>query len=291
MVRGGAAYLFYGEEDFLKKEASEKIISSCLNSETRKLNYDVYSAKDNYADILTSLKSLPFLSDKRVILVRDVETFPEFRKKELLESLKKISNHLCIIFHTKKPVLSDGFLKDISTHAETTAFKKLDTKDVRFWIQKRLSIYKKGITRDALGLITELKGDCGLTVLSGELDKLVAYKGEAMTITKEDVFNLIGRSVNKRVFDLVKAIRFKDKESALSLLKELLSDNRKGIPEILGLIGWNFRNRWSKEGRRKNTNEFKEGLKLLLEADRSVKIGRAKAEFILEQLVIRLCSA
>ncbi|NQT07106.1 MAG: hypothetical protein HQ575_06155, partial [Candidatus Omnitrophica bacterium] len=108
MVRGGAAYLFYGEEDFLKKEASEKIISSCLNSETRKLNYDVYSAKDNYADILTSLKSLPFLSDKRVILVRDVETFPEFRKKELLESLKKISNHLCIIFHTKKPVLSDG---------------------------------------------------------------------------------------------------------------------------------------------------------------------------------------
>ena len=171
-------YLFCGDEDFLKEEASKEIISKHLPPQSYGLNCDIYNAKDNYKDIFDTLNTLPFLSETRIVIIKNVECLPEPQKKSLLVYLKNSHKHICLIMESKQAPLNDKFIKSLSHYARVYSFKRLKRYEVRNWIYKRLNQYKKGITRGAADLLLELKGTENLAIIAKELEKLVTYKGE-----------------------------------------------------------------------------------------------------------------
>ena len=57
-------YLFCGDEDFLKEEASKGIISRHLPPQSYGLNCDIYNAKDNYKDICYNIFHKVFLLER-----------------------------------------------------------------------------------------------------------------------------------------------------------------------------------------------------------------------------------
>ncbi|MDD5005082.1 MAG: hypothetical protein PHS93_01085 [Candidatus Omnitrophica bacterium] len=85
------------------------------------------------------------------------------------------------------------------------------------------------------------------------------------------------------VFDLTEAIVARKTASALSILKTLLN-NRENPESILGALFW----QWEKMKDRINLENFRQGLKLLLETDIRIKTGKLKEELALELVVIRL---
>ena len=81
------AYLFLGEEDFLKEDAVEKLISRYLNSQTKDLNYNVYYAKDknfNVKEMLDTLNTEPFLSKKRLVVLHHADSLSASDKESVL---------------------------------------------------------------------------------------------------------------------------------------------------------------------------------------------------------------
>jgi DNA polymerase-3 subunit delta len=319
MVRGEEdAYLFCGQDSFSREEAQKRLISRLLPSGPSALSYDIYNSKNYSAEIFKTLNTLPFISDRRVVVIKDIEGLPEPRKKPFLAYLESSHKHIFLVMQSDKDTFENKFLKSISTRAKTEIFKRPTLSEIKYWIHDRLRRQKKAITKDALDLIIELKGRESLAVLSGELEKLLIYKGGDKIIKQEDVIKLVGKSAVKRAFALVDAISCKDRDSALLLVHELSSGGRKAIPEMLGLMGWQLRRIWKAKiilakGRDKHrlsselnikafsmerflsqvdrfpTDELKRDFKLLVEADRDIKRSRNRPDFILEELVVGLC--
>ncbi len=289
MVRDeGGVYLFCGQEDFLKKEAEDKIVSTLLGSGSKDLNREIYNARDDCRDIFDGLNTQSLLSDRKIIIIRDVENLPDSKREPFLNYLKNLPKHILLILTSRRIAPEDRFIKAISGYARTSIFNRLNRGRLKHWIYNRLRQEERSITKGALELLMELKGTDDLATLSKELDKLVTYKGHEKTITDEDVIGLVGKSVTRRVFDLAEAIGFKDRDSAMLILRELLSGKKSGMPEIIGLMGWQLRRMWRRKGRF-NTEGLKKSLKLLVETDRSIKRGHSKPEFALEQLIVELC--
>ncbi len=310
------AYLFCGEEEFLKEEAAKKTISSLLQDSSRELDYDTYNAKDQSKEIFGAINTPPFLSKKRVVVIRDIEDLPEREKPRFIEYLKSSQETTSLILLSRQKSPETRFLKDILDHAKSFVLKKPRFNEMKEWIQDRLKACGKSMHADALELLLELKRSEGLAGLSNELEKLIIYKGDEKLIRREDVTKLVGKGTEKRVFDLIDAISMKDAGSALSVVREIASIKRQ-VPEVLGLIGWQLRRIWKarvlldqkidrssiaaelnirsfsvnkffRQVERFDRDGLKKGFKLLVWADHRLKRGKATAETILEGLILRL---
>lgn len=309
-------YLFYGGEHFLKEQALKEVSPPPSGG----LDHEVYDAKQDYDRISDALGSLPFLSDKRTVVIKDIERLPESKKDSFLGYLKKPPGYIRLILLSAQPDLEDAFLRSISRYANTRSFRKPDKRELKNWIYKKLRQEGKAIERGALELFLELKGNDNLAVISNELAKLVAYKGKAGTIEREDVAKLVGRSIAKRVFDLVDAIGAKDKKTALSLMRDFSSGTRREFPELLGVMGWQFRkilktkilltekkdkhsitrqlnvsgfkiDKFINQAGRFEEARLKEILSLIVETDHRIKRGHSNPQFLLERLITELCGA
>lgn len=316
----GEVYLFCGENLFLKEEAKKKLILDLVPSGFGGFNYETYDAGDDYHKISNAVNTLPFLTAKKVVVIKNIENLPDAKRTSFLECLKNPNKFTYLILDTEKNETSDKFLKTITKHARTSVFKKATYRQAKDWIQRRLRRDNKNIEKEALELFLELVGYEDLCSLSNESEKLVLYKSGGRTITYEDVESIIGKTSVKTVFDLVDAVGFKNKDLALKLAREFSATSKRRIPEMTGLISWQLRRIWkakallargisikqvcaelriasfsiekfSSQIERFSIDELKGAFKLLISADRDIKTGRDRPEFILERLIVQLCGA
>jgi len=297
-----SVYLLSGEENFLKDEFIKGVKNRLLDKSHIKLNFTSFSAKDSgIEDILIVSKTLPLLGKKRVVVIRNVDKLSERGKASLLSFVKKPAETTCLILESRKPYTANEFLKSLSRHAILIKAQPLKYGALDRWIKQRASTFKKVITNDAVGLLKELAGD-NLELLSREIEKIISFIEKKNQITAEDVEEVVGRSIKEDVFILVDYISAKDASKALLLCKRLLEQGKKAH-EIIGLIGWYFRKILlakvvpAQRGRKESfklpnnfrANELRGKLKLLFDADRALKTGSSKPEFILDVLINRLC--
>lgn len=279
-------YLFCGEDKFLKDEATRAILSKSCGKIPSPV-YDAYSAKEQDTDIFEALNSPPFLSDRRIIIIRDIECLSETRQGLFLAYLKRPPAHIMLILWTILSPSGNNFIKNVSGYANTTQFNKPDRKRVTDWIHARLSRRKKGITKKGLDLLIELKGIDDLGLLNSEIDKLISYIGASGTITEEDVSELVGKDARGKVSDIIDALSRKDADAAISIAREISAD-RKSLPQITGFLGWHLRRIYKTQPRRVKIDAIKKGFKIILDADRRIKAGEPKPESLLEQVILRL---
>jgi len=320
MVRSNErCHLFCGDNNLFRIESRNAIKEKNLPPGSKETNYDIYDAADDVAAIFVTINTPPFLTGKKVVVIKNIDGLPEPRRKAFIAYLDKIPEYMCLILETGKGASGNKFISSIAQRAKTTAFKKLKGYEAKDWAKRRLAGYKKSITNEALDLLLELKGSEDMAALSGEIEKLAIYKDKAERIEEADVAKLVGKSVTKGAFDLVDAISARNKSAAISITRDLTREgSKKSVPEIMGVMGWQLRRVWkakmlmakrhdadaiSSELRisrfsrdrffaqveRLGEEEIKNDFRLLVEADRMVKSGRGKPEFVLEELVLRLC--
>lgn len=311
-------YLFCGEEDFLKDEKQSRVISQILEGRPALLNCDRHDAKDGAGDIFASLDTLPFLADRKVVVVDNIECLPETKKKTFLKYLKGPLKDVYLVLRTRQSPPKDKFIRAVSGLSKTFTFEPLKQWEAGAWIKKRLSERNMSFTDEALELILELKGGRDLPALSTELEKLITYKGRKKVVTEDDVSALVGKSLAKSAFRLVDAIASRNKESSLLILHDIISGSKKEAVELMGLIGWQFRKIWrAKElltgGEKPRSvavmlriksnsvqkfldqvnsfkdSEIKEAFRLIAETDRRIKTGKQSPGYALEELIIALC--
>lgn len=288
--KGGSVYLLAGEEDFLKDEFINNAKNKFLDDSNKELNFSSFSAKDTkIEDILSVAKTSPFIGKKRIVVIKDLDRLSQKGRDSLLSFLKAGQDSTCLILESVNSPSANRFLSAVSRYAtiiraQTPQYGALDR-----WIRQRVSFFNKGINKEAIGLLKELTGG-KLDSLSGELEKIVSFIENRPEITVEDVEKVVGRNLKEDVFILVDYINTKDISRAVLLCKRLLQQGKK-TTEIIGLMGWNFR-KLLLANRQDNlkTEEFRKKLKLLFTADRAIKTGSSKPEFILDVLISRLCT-
>lgn len=237
-------YLFFGEETYLIREYEAALRKAILPDGAEMMNEDSFEEKRaTAAAIMDAAETLPFLNDKRLVIVRNSAFFQKGGRKEEGEKLKAFLSNLpetvCLLFIEEKVEKNNALYKAVVKNGQAVEFKKQAEKDLGTWIKQRCKANGMQMSDGVLNLFLQTV-DHDMENLDGELQKLIAYKGEKAEIRAEDIRAVCTVSLGARVFDLVKAVAEKHPERAVQIYRTLLS-MKESPYMVLSLITRQFR--------------------------------------------------
>lgn len=222
-IKRGAlgAYIFFGEEDYLKSYYRDEIYKSIMEEGLEAFNYfsisfspAVQTKEEALSRLADAVQAFPMMQDKKLIVASDL-TIASL-SKDLLESLFKTlklantsDDTVCILYCRADELETDYKF-------ETSAlYKKLAScsKPVKFDLQPRgklIAWAKRHFARDTILISDEAAGTlvdlCAgrMTPLSFEIEKLICYAkyvkgGEPPRIDEEDVMKIAVPSAQDEV--------------------------------------------------------------------------------------------
>ncbi|MCL2753860.1 MAG: DNA polymerase III subunit delta [Defluviitaleaceae bacterium] len=238
-------YLFYGTESFLIGHWQKRLLEALMpNADFSggSLNFETMDGKTPAPIIINSAETLPFMSERRVILLRDTGLFESGRKDDseaIAEYIKDIPETTVIIFVESKVdkrgklfkrVKDAGFVLEAATPQES---------ELAEWATKLCAARGKNLARGAaFHLIRSTKAD--MQHLYNELEKLVSYVGDTTEITVDDVDTLCAKSLDVVIFDLTKALAVGDARTATGIYHGLIAMKESPLM-VLSMIARQFR--------------------------------------------------
>ena len=221
-----------------------------LNNEISKIikDNDFTNAVINTYDIeetllenaLEDLDTYNFLSEKKVIIIKNIESIKEdLFEKDIEHLFKYIDNpnqDNLLIITSKKLDSRLKFSKKLKTKCKISKIEA----NPKVFIKQQLKNYK--ITQDTINLLEEYcLGD--MTKIYNECEKLKNYKIEDKTITKEDIIELVMKKLGDSkdlVFSFTRSLAERDRKASLKKYKELLTYNIEPL-SFIGLLAGQIR--------------------------------------------------
>ena len=259
-------YLFHGDDEFTAREQVKKL------REAGKFEYnqDTYNgAETDLTTITTTIDTLPFLTEQRLVLV---EGLPKRKRGEGSESAAKpapeteatakggkgkkskkskataltragfekaLAEHVSSMPDTTVLIVlvdevidaANPLVKAAEKHGKVVQSTLPKGAALENWITKRARSDGVKISPEASALLANFIGN-HLRLLSNEIDKLASYVGEGKTINADDVRKLSAQVQEARIFDLTDALAQRNRKQALNILHDLLSDGEPPIKLI-----------------------------------------------------------
>lgn len=233
-------YFFHGDETYLIDEITELLIGQTLNDSTRSFNYDVIDEADA-KDVVSLVTAFPLGSEKRVVIVKDLEKIEE--RDLLIPLFEKPVDTTVFILQTKKPDLRTKVYRALQQSAVVVVFKPLFENEIVPWIKSYVKKTGIDISDEASGLLQSLVGR-SLRELSNEIEKLLLYIGNKKKIDVNDVNAVAGMSRTYNYFELRKFISNKDLSNTLKVLQGMLDAGEAPI-KIVAILTKYFMNIWA----------------------------------------------
>ena len=259
---------------------------------------------------------MPFLTEKRVVLVKRADDFVS-DNRQLLEK------------YFDNPCPTGILILTVTTWpSQTRLAKKLPkagrlisvTQPKPWQLPSRLIKYasdahSKNFAKNAAEFLVELAGD-DLTRLYSEVDKLALFAHTDETITLKHVESLVGHNRLFNVFTVIDAVISGNVAQAVARLRNMFAEDKSAEYTVIGAFAFHFRRMfnakvllekgvnvseiatrlriWSnREGffaqlRKITLKQIGANLQRLAEIDYAIKTGRTKAKIAVEQLVLKL---
>ena len=313
-------YLFFGDEQYLVQEAVDLITEKTVDAAARDFNLAaVYCKATPAAEIVNLCQTLPFLSERRLVIAREFEAFKAADLDVLTAYLADPSPSTCLVLiadqsrYEKKSVVSA-----VEAHgAAVRCFALLD-RDMVPWIESWVRARGRTIARDAAQYIWQILGN-DLQTIGNELQKVMISAKERTALTLEDARSVVGDFREYTSFDLADAVGKKDRERAFLILARLIQEGEQPVG-LLASLAWNFRRlmraksleaggigyeeikrklgvifhqsaSFQAQMRSYTGEELRTVFAVLLRADRSLKSGGLSGRLVLERTILRLCGA
>ncbi len=210
-IKKGAlgAYIFYGDEDYLKNYYRTQIYKSIMEEGMETFNYfqisfspAVMTKEDAASRLADAIGAVPMMQDKKLIVVSDLA--PASLPKDLFDSLcaslkaANESDDTVLILYCRADEIevdykldSSPFFKKLSASAKTVKFELQTRGKLISWVKRHFAGELIRISDEAAGLLTDMC-TCRMTPLSFEIDKLICYakyvkKDESPFIDEDDV--------------------------------------------------------------------------------------------------------
>ena len=217
-IKKGAvgAYVFFGEEDYLKNHYRTEIYKAVMEEGMEAFNYfpisfspAVMTKEDALSRLSDAILAMPMLQDKKLISITDLApaALPKEHFESLCSSLKAANDSddtVLILYCRADEIENDykletsAFFKKLSASAKTVKFDLQTRGKLVSWVKRHFSREIIRISDEAAGLLTDM---CAgrMTPLSFEIDKLICYAkyvkgGESLFIDENDVKKIASQS-------------------------------------------------------------------------------------------------
>ncbi len=173
-------------------------------------------------EVFGSIRSLPFLGQKRMVIVRDLIANTKKPDMGVWEKgfLNAPDSTIVVFWETlepkeleKKPLFV-ALKKAADVHAYP--FPELESAQLQRWVADRVKVRGGSVSPSALGVLCERVGG-DLWAMDHEISKLVAYASGG-EISRIMVDELVPVSFEEKIFELMDAISQKRKADAIQML-------------------------------------------------------------------------
>lgn len=239
----GKCYLIYGEDPFRRKLYEGRFKNKIVDESAQMMNVSVFNdAKTTAGQVIEAAETLPFLNDRRFILVKDCGFLSEGKKAEselLAEYISDVPETACILFSEEKADKRLKLYKAIVKAGICEEIKPFDEKALIDLISRKLEKNGIKIARSLCAYMVRNSGE-NIELLSADTDKLIAYLDGKNKVTAEDIDAVCSKISEVKVFDMVSAMISGDSERALEIYRNLLNLNESPFM-VLSLISRQFR--------------------------------------------------
>lgn len=310
-------YLFYGEEEFLKRFYVDKLRKAIIPDESDTMNYQLLQTNIDEDDIINACETLPFMSDKRLIAVKNSGFFANAKNinsDRFNNYFSDFPDTSTIIFIEEKVDKRNKLYKQLKKMGYVVSFDSISEKDLIKWIMQCFKKEKKQIDYNTAAFLIHTVGS-NMENITREVEKLSSYKLDEDIITKEDVENICIKAIEVKIFELLDALCMKNLAKALGLYESLLTTNEPPM-RILFMITRQFRliykvklmlkdnantaaignqiglrgfvvNNLIKQSKYFSLEVLKQALEDCLNADISIKTGKMDGKLALEMILVK----
>ena len=236
-----AVYLLYGEESYMLRHYSKLFTDRLL--EDSMMNRDFFEGKElSVASVMDAANTLPFLSERRLVYVKDSQLLAAGRKDDteaLTKYLPDIPESTIMIFIEQTIDKRNRLYKQIASLGRAVECKIPGEAELIKWL---INIFKKKgkeITAQTARILLETVPK-GMDAVYAEADKLGDYVGERSLITAEDIQAVCTKSLEARIFDLVADLCSGRTEKALIQYHNMLAAKEQPLM-MLAMIARQFR--------------------------------------------------
>ncbi len=219
------AYLFYGEEDFLKDYYSARIVDLCTQEGPKEFNYmKVNSDKLDNDAITEFIVSMPFMADKKVLMLKNSGIFAKANdatKKFWTETLDTLPDYMVVVFCESNIDKRSALYKAISKNHTVEEFPLSKEADLINWFARILKQHGKSMTKDDICFVIENVGR-NMYLLKSEAEKLVSFTADKdELISHDNVEACICKSLEGKVFDLIDNITNGNRSKVIDGIRDL----------------------------------------------------------------------
>lgn len=243
-------YLLVGTDQYLTQLFKDELIKAVLPNEEDQFNLVNFSLDEQpLSNALAEAISFPFFGDKKVIWVNESLFLTSDKKaaledssaQELLDYLAQPVDTSVIVFSLNKEKADERkkIVKQLKKQAEVISTAPLNEKEMRTYIQQYLSETPYRFQPEAFERFLQLT-DMDLSKVISELKKLTLYAGDQHTIRLDTVENLVPKTLDHNIFDMVQYVTQNKTEQAIRLYRDLVLQGEETI-KINAILITHFR--------------------------------------------------
>lgn len=324
-------YLFYGMEDYLKDETVTRLENILIEPDMHDLNYSVFHLPSKnekqfespagimeknvvLENALSSADSLPFISVKKMVVIKNIHKLLESQDELLKKYIEKPHLSTCLVLVGGDKLPKREIFRKIEKLYPTVNFYNLFGTQICLWIIEYAKNFDKIISSDGPEEILKITGN-NLFDIKNELDKLILYVGNNSEIEMNDIECCCGHFRENTVFELMPALAEKQTETAIKILANLFNSGEDEYM-ILSQVADRYRkylkfneltesgvddgeaalrsgvkfyqDKFITDARKLSISEIKISLSKILETDIKMKSG-GNSKYHIERLFFDLC--
>lgn len=239
-IRNGqfhSIYLLAGEEAFYPDLLCREIIDNCVDESAKDFNEVIcYGADVNADTVISTARQFPMMSERVLVVVKEAQMMKS------LEALAPYCEHpldstvLVIVYHGGTPDKRKALYKTISKNGVILESPLVRDYELPSWIGGYCSGRGLEMEPGAESLLAEYVG-CNLSAISIEIDKLLKALPEGSTrITIKDIEENVGISRQFSIFELSKALCYRQADTALRTASYIGNEARFALPPAISVI-------------------------------------------------------
>jgi DNA polymerase-3 subunit delta len=279
-----AIYVIAGKDDFLVGSQCQALLDKLMAPEDRQMGlFDADPEQATAVGVFDELRTLPFLTERRVVLIRGADDFISDNREAFEKYFDNPSRCGILVMTVKTWLKTTKLAKKLDTAGELIGVAEMAEAQLPQYVVDLAAKQGKTIARAVAQTLVDLVGD-EPGRLSSEVDKLVLLAAGNKTITPANVEALVGNNRIYDAFNVLDSLTAGDNAGAIDKLRRMFAADKGAEYTVVGAFAYTFRRMFgAKALLSKGVNQAQAAAKCRVWKDKDA-FFRQLAKFKLEEI-------